>query len=759
MRSKLKLMNAFFLASCVAMPAPLLAQTQPDSPASEEDANGIDEIIVTARKRAEDLQETPISIAAFTSKSLEARQVDNVGQVASFTPNLSFDTSSAISGTKSSASVFIRGVGQTDFVLSTDPGVGIYLDGVYISRSIGSVLDVVDVERIEVLRGPQGTLFGRNTIGGAISVTSKDPQPTFGGSASISTGSFNRFRAQAKLNIPLGDTLAVSLTGARFYSAGYIDRPNLGDKTGGDNVWSGRLSALWTPTDNLKVRLNVDATRLREKSCCNELVGANPNGFFALANNGFIFPPPGGTVPVPLSPSDPRYFDQRDLPTAPFQDNTDVDIPSDLDVFGASMTIDYDFTSDLSLKSITAYRDMHARTGRDLSHTSGVLFGETIDTYNHRQFSQELQLQGSSIEDRLKWIIGLYYFKESGANQDLVDFTPVVDLVSGGEIDGKSIAAFVQATFDVTDKLSFTGGLRFTKDDKSFAPAGYQYVISSSIGIPPGTLLVPNDVRSISDKQWLPLATVAYKWTDDFMTYATFSEGYKSGGFTQRVFPPLAELPSFNPEFVTVYEVGFKLTAARNAIRVNGAAFSTSYDDLQVLVQDVIAPVTRNAARARIRGFELELVAKPTRQLILEAGVGHLDAKYLQIDAAAAATGLTLGKRLVDTPKWSVNLGASYEFDIGGFATLTPRVDWTYKSAHANDAFNEPLLNQKGFGVLNAGVTLADLNDKWSLVVSGKNLTNKRYIQAGFADLVTQSAAEATFGRPREWTLTAKVNF
>ena len=718
-----------------------------------EEKDTLEEITVTARKRSENLQETPISITAFSGNSLEARQIDNVSQIATFTPNLTFDTSSAISGTKSSASIFIRGVGQTDFVLSTDPGVGLYLDGVYISRSVGSVIDIIDVERVEVLRGPQGTLFGRNTIGGAISITSKKPTEELSGSASITTGRYNRFHVKGNINIPISDTLLSSFSLARFSREGHINRPNLGDKTGGDNSWAGRASFLWTPTENLEINLNFDGTTVREKSCCNELVGVNEFGFFALANNGFIFDP------VPLDPSDPGFFDANDLPTADFQDNTDFNIPAELDLWGVSLTVEMDMDNGLTLKSITAYRDLESLLGRDLTHSTNIQFGRTIDVFNHQQFSQELQLQGNAFDDRMKWIAGLYYFDEKGLNIDDVNFNPVVHLISGGKVHNNSIAAFTQATYDVTDKLSITGGLRWTKDTKRFMPEGFQFVITSSIGMPPGLLLVPNDERQATSKEWLPMGNIAYQWTDDFMTYVTFSKGFKGGGFTQRVFPPLPELPSFKPEFVKVYEAGFKITGFDNHVRLNGAVFRTDYNDMQVLVQDVIAPITENAAEARIKGFELELMAIPAEGLTVEIGIGYLDAKYLAIDPRAVATGLSLDKKLVNIPEWSLNASVSYAVDFMGIGTLSPRVDWSYKSDYANDAFNEPLLNQEAYSLLDASVAFEDYGEKWLVVLSGKNLTNKRYKIAGFADLITQSAAEASFGRPIEWAFTVKRRF
>jgi len=729
--------------------AVLMATTvlSPVLQAEGESGGFLEEITVTARKREENLQETPIAISAFTADGLEKRQVDNVSEVATFTPNLIFDTGSAISGTKSSASIFIRGIGQTDFTLNTDAGVGLYLDGVYLSRSIGAVLDIVDVERVEVLRGPQGTLFGRNTIGGAISLTSKKPHEEFGGSASVTFGRYDRRDVKVGVNIPITDTLFSSFSIARFDREGYIDRPLLGDKTGEDDSWAARASLRWLASDTLEFNLNIDATRERETSCCGELVATYPAVLAGINNGG-------------LAPNDPLFFDDRQLPKKDFEDNSTFDVPSDLDLWGIGLTADWSITDDLSFKSITAFRKLDSVNGRDEDH-SPVLIGHTRDIFDHEQFSQELQLQGIALDNQLKWITGLYYFAEEGLNVDDVDFGALVHLTSGGEVDNSSLAAFAQATYDFTEKLSVTAGLRWTKDAKRFDPSCCQFLISPVVlptgTLPPGTLLLPKGEQEEDIKEVLPMVNLSYQWTDDLMTYLTYSEGFKSGGFTQRVFPPRTDVPSFEPEFVEVYEAGFKWTGLDGRVRLNGAAFFTDYTDLQVAVFDGIAPVTQNAAAAEIKGVELELLAVPVEDLTIEVGVGYLDAEYTEINPAA--TEINLSKELVNTPELSLNIGLSYVFELENIGTISPRIDWFYKDDSHNDALNTQALFQDSYELVNASITFEDLEGVWQLILSGKNLTDERYIIAGFASEDFQSIAEANFGRPREWALTIKRNF
>ncbi|HKX23256.1 MAG TPA: TonB-dependent receptor plug domain-containing protein, partial [Rhizorhapis sp.] len=356
--------------------------------------SGLEDIVVTARKVRENLQDTPIAITALSQAALEQRQMTNIASIDRFAPNVAFNTSSPISGTRSSASVFIRGVGQTDFTLTTDPGVGIYLDGVYIARSIGSVLDILDVERVEVLRGPQGTLFGRNTIGGAISLTSRRPGQKLSAQASVTTGSFDRLDVKASADIPITGTLSSSVSVARFTSKGYIDRPYIGDKTGGDNRWAGRIALAWTPSSTFRLDLSADGTRVREKSCCGELVAVYP-GLFAQFHNAVIAP---GLVPELGAAA---FFNEQSLPTKAFQDNSGFAVPSTLDLWGVSASAEWDATDSLTAKSITAYRELDSTNGRDADH-SPVVIGQTFDIYNSHQFSQEFQLLGKLFDNRVR---------------------------------------------------------------------------------------------------------------------------------------------------------------------------------------------------------------------------------------------------------------------------------------------------------------------------------------------------------------------
>lgn len=712
----------------------------------------LEDIVVTARKRSEGLQDAPIAISAITSKGLEDRGITNTSELAASTPNLVFGTSTGTSGSNSASAIFIRGIGQVDYTLNTDPGVGVYIDGVYVARSLGSILDLADVERVEILRGPQGVLFGRNTIGGAISVTTAKPTGELQGSAELTGGGYNLFGARGMINIPISSRLMFRAVAGRTRRDGYVLQIPTGKDLGDDNSLVGRATLRWLPTDNVDISLSVDGTRTRENGA--PLVGVAINGSapFAAFYNGAVAgalgcaPPPG-----PLNNS--NCYNSGQLTGSRFSTNSANALRSNLDVLGGSLNIEVDLGG-AKVKSITAYRELDSHSARD-DHAPVKVAETTIDL-THRQFSQELQLAGRSFGGSLDWTTGIYYFDEKGSEQNVVNFS-VVDILSGGNVHNNSFAVFGQATYTILPGLSLTAGARYTTDTKRFTPD--QIVLAAyTPNVPPvGTFVLPNVEVVNKSEKFTPMATLSYKWTSDIMTYATYSEGFKGGGFTQRVFPPLPETPQFKPEFVKVYEIGAKTSFFDNRLRLNSAVFHTDYSNLQINVLQGVAPVTRNAGKARIDGAELEVTAALLKGLLLDFGLGYLDAKYQEVDPAAV--GVTVNSTLANTAKWTVSGGLSYKLELGGIGELTPHVDWSYRSHTFNDAINSPAIAQPGYHVVNASLAFETLDGQTRFVLAGTNLTNESYILGGFADLRTSGFAEAAYSRPRSWSISVRHNF
>jgi iron complex outermembrane receptor protein len=837
---------------------------------SAPDSALLEEVTVTARRREESLQDTPISITAFTGEALERQQIERLNGIASATPNLIFDSGATFSGANSSASVFIRGIGQVDFSLTTEPGVGIYLDGVYLSQTIGSVLDLVDVERVEVLRGPQGTLFGRNTIGGAINVTSRKPDNSTHGDIEVTTGRFSRFDVRGSINFPISDTLFVRGSALTANRNGFVEAPNTpsGDALGDFNQDVAQLALRFVPNDKFTADLTADYSSQDESGVPSVLAGVFDGASLAfiasLADpaSPFYVPPPGplpppsfldlhnilATVPLgqegclPPSPFTPPFCPPDIVPSPVFGQPTigqadviDIEndslrnlstlgLSSETDTWGVGLTLAYDMEW-ATIKSITSFRHMEAFTAFDIDATQ-VTIGDLVDDFDVDQFSQELQLSGLAMDGRLNWQTGFYYFNEDGLNLDDVEFTPV-RILSGAKIDNDSVAGFGQLTFAMNEKLSLTAGIRYTDETKRFIvpdtcfalPKGPATLFDGSVvncaqlqtvidpkflnegflgfvnfpifpddlpnpnarlcclpisdadgnvvglirGLVAGDQVMPRGTAKRSFDDWTPHLNIAYKWTDDLMTYVSYSEGFKSGGFVQRVFPPKSEVPFFRPETARVYELGFKWSGAGERMRLNGAIFHTDYQDLQIEVNDGIAPVTRNAAEADIEGFELELTAIPADGWLIQAGVGYLDAEYTSLDPDENFTtdllSLSLDSKLVNTPEWSGNLGVQYTLQFTGGSHLISRADLSYIDDHFKDALNFPQLHQDSYSLINAYITYVSDGNNWEVSLFGKNLTDEKYIVSGFANGLTQGRVTANLGRPREWGLALKYRF
>ncbi len=742
-------------------------------------ADGIEEIIVTARKREESLQDTPISIQAFTAEGLEVRGIDNLSEIGTYTPNMTFDKAATIGGSNNAAIVYIRGIGQDAAIPTIDLGVGTYVDGVYLSRSVGGSLDLVDVERIEVLRGPQGTLFGRNTIGGAINITTKKPNEEFRADATLTVGSDEMINSRLTINGALTESLFAKGTLLTKNREGYVFRPD-GTDLGDDDMVAGNIALRWLATESVTIDVATDITASDTNGAPFVLVDVQSNAAFPQFHNAFLRPPTDGCfVPPPAgtgstNSTNPACYNSQWVPSDKDREFGTLPAKDELDVFGIAGTIEWEITEKLTFKSITSYRDTDAEFSLDEDH-SPLTIAHVVSDSTHEQFTQEIQLLGTAFDERLNWILGAYYFEEEGAYLEDVTFSPV-NFQSGGAVDNDSLAFFAQGTFDATDKLSITLGIRYTDDTKRFTPD--QFIISNNNAVvppfllgfgpglvppipPPGFPILPPSEASVEVQELDPMASIGYQWTDELLTYFTYSEGFKSGGFTQRVFPPLTEAPSFEPEFVTVYEAGFKWQGFDNRVRLNGAFFYSDYEDLQIVSQaNSVAPLVQNAGTAEVKGFELDLQAVPAANWLIEAGLGHIDGEYEQIDPG---TGLSLDNRLVKTPKWSGTAALAYTWAWADFATITPRIDYAYRSSYFSNAINSPATRQDGFSMMNLAVTLESNDGKWFLSAQGRNLTNERYISAGYSELNGPTSnlgiSEVIRDRGREWSIIVRRSF
>ncbi len=775
----------------------------------------MDEITVTARKREESLQDTPIAVTAFTGESLDARGIQKVDDIAYLTPNMTFDNFNSNGGGGSSAAVFIRGVGQRDFLPSADPGVGIYVDGVYFARSIGSVLDLIDVERVEVLRGPQGTLFGRNTTGGALALHTVKPHEEFDGKVRVRVGTDDRLDVVGKVNVPISDNLFMNATLATFNQDGFVVNPINGLDTGDDETVAFRGAVRWLMNDDIEVNLSGDYSRDRENGQAAVITldpsrafhyiapnsptstgnGAVSHNFFLGANSPFN--PANGPTPVTFDTG----FGNRGVPFVRQFNNCDAVAPvpglvegthpdcanannvalgqntgtmptySDLDVYGASATIDWDINDNLHVKSISAYRAVDSSFAHDGDHTPYYLSWVRDEIYEQEQFSQEIQLLGTAYDGRLQWILGGFYFTEDGNNYNPVDFA-AIDIESGGMFDHESKAIFFQSTVDFTDSVHITAGIRYTHDTKDFivttgetigdiGPVNIQS--ATPVFAPTGLVLtlINDGTTTLKADDWTPMVNVAYDYSDNLMVYFTYSEGFKSGGVQQRNAGPILAAPTYDPEFVVSYEAGFKYSTEDGRFTLNGAAFTANYTDIQLetLAPEGIAPQLDNAGRGKVKGFELEARWSPIDTWFVEASLGHLDAVITESDPSVFNSGgPAAGDRLPQVPRWTMASSLIKEFGLGDMGTLIARMDYNYRTKVFYSGDNDPRSTMQSHGLLNASMGWDSADDKYSLTFHANNIFDKRRViyseQSGSSIVQTDILA-----RDFAWYLTGEYRF
>lgn len=748
---------------------------------AEEDQGGLNVIVVTAQKRAEGLQDTPIAITAVSGEALEAQGAQNISNLQQITPNLVFDTTAPVSGVSSGAIVFIRGVGQTDFQLTTDPGVGTYVDGVYISRSVGGVLDVLDLERVEVLRGPQGTLFGRNTIGGAISLISKRPSDVFEVKAEAAVTSRDGFSGLLALDAPLSESVRTKFVGSYKKQDGYVDGLIDGRQLGDTDRFSIRGTIEADLGSNLLATVSADYTHVDEQNAASKLVGisiAAPGSptrtdfRFDRATGGVIttntaIPPGPPTLTFLQNVGPTGVFDQRFI--RPDLDTTLATGPNgtELDIWGVALTLALDVGFG-ELKSITAYRETSGSFARDADNSPIALTHTNNFDYSQDQFSQELQLTGSVIDDRLKFALGAYYFDENG-NDNLTVTLPFLfgNVNNFASVNNKSYAAYAQGTFSVTDRLSVTGGVRYTEDEKSYTvPVNGGAIQNGPAAVfgPAGTFTPFFPAGTVSQKfdNVSFKGVIDYKLYDGTLFYVSYSEGFKSGGFNTRYLVPVPAVQSFAPEELTTYEAGIKWEGLDRRLRLNGAVYMSDYDNIQLVVYDSGAPLTRNAGTADIWGFELEATALPIDELELGFSAGYTDAEYQTVTPlnplVAVDNQVQLSSALPNTPEWSLSAYAQLTIPVTDSAEIRTRADWSYTSTIENDAVNSIFLRQPSVHLINASIGLHDEDSGFSTTVFVKNLTNRRYIVSGDSNFGI-GFHEANFNEPREWGVSLRFKY
>jgi iron complex outermembrane receptor protein len=741
---------ASLMAGC-AMPA----MAQDTAPEDAADQGPVGDIIVTAERRASNLQETPLAVTAVTGETLEKAGIAVINDIAATVPNLTSTTGPQGS---SDANFFVRGVGQFDFIITNDPGVGLYVDGVYLGRTIGAMLDSGDIERVEVLRGPQGTLFGRNTLGGAISIVSRQPDPgAFSGSASVLYGSRDRIEATASLNAPIGEDSALRVSGFFRQQDGFAENAVTGDLFGATDRYGGRAQLRLGLTETLTIDLSADYSLDKSNPAPSVTRAIAPAPFFPPAARNDVF--------------DPNNFYRIFASNSPEARN---------ETFGFSGTITLE-VGDATLKSITAYRELDSFSTADPDGTRFRLYDQDVAT-TQNQFSQELQIAGEALGGKLDYLLGGYFFREEAEQVLDLCFAPISDpgaapfaacntWTQGNAQDTKSYAVFGQGRYEVAGGFSFTLGGRYTWDEKDiisnqffdFRPQGVGPGAVFGFGLPETLLgerivlpIVTNLPGSVSFEEFTPKVGIEYRASDDAFLFASYSKGFRAGGFNGRLIAPQTSVPTYAPDTNDTYEVGFKTDWLDRRLRVNGTLFYSKYQNIQ---QTIVDPEVQfrvaNAGDAVLKGFELETVIVPTDGLRFDVAVGYTDSEFENVPAAV---GPINGNRLPFNPEWTVSLAAEYAIETSA-GTFTPRIDYRLQSEVFFTAFNLPLERQESYGLLNARLSWSDPAERFTVAVFGQNLADVEYFTFGQDALATQGVAYSYLGRPREFGVSAGVKF
>ena len=656
------------------------------------------------------------------------------------TPNLTLQIAR---GSNSTLIAFIRGVGQQDPLWGFEPGVGLYVDDVYIARPQGAVLDIFDVQRIEVLRGPQGTLYGRNTIGGAIKYVTKRLGNQFAASGRAAYGSYDQIDLIGQVTVPVSESLSIGGAVARYWRDGYGRNLTTGAEHYNKDVIAARLSAEYAPTDTIFFRLAGD--RVLDKS--------NPRHGTRLLPNG----------------TDPIY-----LPTASVYDTrAGIGNRNRVETQGVSFTGEIGLAPALTFKTITAYRDGETDTVIDFDNT--VL--PTLDVparYEDRQFTQELQLLYEG--DRVQGVAGLYYLnaRAAGAFDTVVGLLNTTTLTSG-QVETKSYAAFADLSFDLTEQFKVSAGLRYTHDEKrgTVFRRNYTGIRSPAFGnaaAVPG--LIRTDYTNERDFNKLtPRLSLSYELRPDLNVYASYGKGFKSGGFDMRgdaVFTPTT-VNGYEPETIDSFELGMKGAFLDRTLFVNLAGYYSKYKDQQVTVQvpalpSGIASFVDNAGRATIWGVELETRMVPSRNFFATLAFGYTNADYKEFRTfiAGGTTPVDVANQRVfqNTPKFTANASATWSADLaGGRISVTPAV--SLRSDVSMFEIPTPALDQDGYFLVDASANWVSPDERFTLGVNLRNLTDARYRVGGynFPGALTGNSIIGYYGPPRTATFNVGVRF
>lgn len=823
----------------------------------------LEEIIVTAQFREENIQDVPLSISAMSGDALEAKSANDVIEIERWTPNLKIDHLG--SGWGPTLAVNARGIGLNDFKAVFEPGVPIYVDDVLLGRPTGANLDLLDLERVEVLRGPQGTLFGSNAAGGVIRLISRKPTGDGPTVAEVTMGSYDRIDFRGSFEVKLTENIFGRFSYSSKRRDGYVDvldfacamiqrgHPEVAgigdgwgrdgsagagldgmpdavpvgsvednsfglpiqtspngtnrgckvDEMGDEDIQSGRALIRWVLDDDLEFSFSADITNQNNKSPADYIGDTNPDLFLvsnfnsrvAIPNWGvryddkFVpadpyvnfssFKDPGTTFGVPNLPGENIF---SAIGATPQVYPTGIDTPNvnELLHWGISGTLDWNINDNMNAKLIVAYREFESYFGRD-SDGSPLPMNHTLDTFNDEQFTVEGRLNGQIdwSDWTTDWTAGVFYFDADDYNSNISILH--YGVISASDIDriddqsAEKLGIFLHTITDVTDQLTFTAGVRWTRDEKNILQTRLFRKLDTSANVPSDFLFTPTAQNQESERV-TPMVSLSYQWNDDLMTYFTWQQGFRGGGFNPRP-NSVATVGSFGPEDVENFEIGMKSDWFDRRLRLNATLFYMNYKDLQlptvVLAAGASLPTfpTANAGEADILGLEVDFEAHPWENFTIDGTLGWLGFSFDTLGnadpAVVAAAGFNpIGSPCLDcrplrTPEVTASIGAAYTMllDGGDWGSLTVRGDLAWQSRDHFTQNNFKRSTQGAYGVFNARGTWVSPDEDWEVTLSGTNLNDKLYKVSVLDFMDSLGGIQYGYARPREFALSIKKRF
>lgn len=667
-----------------------------------ESQSTLQEVVVTAQLRRQNEQVVPVSVSAFSASTLQQFQANNIDALTLSTPGF---TISRTQGSMNGASIYIRGIGNDSSSVVNEPGVGLYVDDVYLGQDIGTMVDFIDVDSVEILRGPQGTLYGRNTIGGAIKVETQEP--TIGqlsASGDVTVGSFDETNVRGVVNLPLNDQMAMSVSGISLTNDGWYKNAVTGVNLNRQDTRGLKLAYLWNIASNVNLFVTADYDRDR-------------SGFYVAT-------PMTTQNPATTQPVYGSYF--LSDPTLP--DNNRFD--------GGGLMARLTWNTDIgTVESISSFRTFSFYQDFDLSYVPGGL--KLARPFGDHQATEEIRFT-SNWSGPFSLVGGLYYYRDHADELPYLTVAPGLTFLYGNDQVSKSVAAYTQLTYALTKKLSVTLGGRETKDNKNIAHTGLFAGVTGNTGY----------------TEFTPMGTVGYKATRDAYLYVTGSGGYTAGQFQGFPSSDATAAAATPPEFVTAMEAGAKTEFLDHRLKLNLAAFHNDYTNLPVTVNSSASLIQVVSTDLKAYGAELNLEYRPIEALTLSGYISRLKTEFITA-LPGVADAPQYGNIQRYSPPWSARLSGDYEIPLNADYDLgfDANVIWS-DTDQTTGVPNEPFFVLPPLTLINAGLTFTNTKDDWSVTLGGKNLTNALW----WDQASVSSGAIRYYQPPRTWSITFAYN-